>query len=869
MVDFHEELDLAAFRSAWQEITERHAILRTGFLFPASGAPSQRVYSGVSLPWKEHDWRGKSSTEQKTLFQSFLEVDRAQGFELNCPPLVRLTLFHLADADFRLVWTSHHAILDGRSRLLVLRELFARYEMIRVGQKLTLPSPRPYRDFIDWFGRQDWNAANGFWKETLSGYRLPTTFEIDHWRSRQGAEINFGKQATQLSQGLTSALKKLGQRHQITLNNLLQGAWSLLLNRYSGEPDVVFGAPRSGRYTTVAGADSIVGLLINTVPVRVRVSPEMYLVSWLKEIRDQWVAIRPFEHTPLVEIQQSSELPPGTQLFESLVVFENYELNDALRAQGGQWEKRDFQVLGRTNYPLTLTGYLSAELSLEISYDLNRFDDATVSRMLGHLQTLLTSIVADPNQRLSELAILTEAEKNQLFVEWNDTKREYPKDKCIHQLFEKQVEKSPDAVAVVFEEQQLSYQELNRRANQLAHYLRRRGVGAETLVALCVERSIEMVVGVLAVLKAGGAYVPMDPEYPRDRLEFMLSDTQASVLLTQERLSQMLPEYSGQKVRFDQDWPEITRESEANLGDVVAANNLAYVIYTSGSTGKPKGVMIQHGSAVNFLTSMAQEPGMTNRDTLLAVTTLSFDIAGLEIYLPLSVGGRVVMVNREVAADGVQLAKQLSDFGATMMQATPATWRMLLTSGWQGSEQLKILCGGEALPDDLANELVHRCASLWNMYGPTETTIWSAVQRVAADFAKISLGRPIDNTQVYILDSHLNPVPIGVSGELYIGGAGLARGYLNRPELSAEKFVQHPFSDTAGARLYRSGDLARYLPDGNIEYLGRIDNQVKIRGFRIELGEIETVLHQHPAVRECVVVACEEQSRRYLLLARD
>ena len=405
-------------------------------------------------------------------------------------------------------------------------------------------------------------------------------------------------------------------------------------------------------------------------------------------------------------------------------------------------------------------------------------------------------------------------------------------------------------------------EQLNSRANQLARYLRGLGVGRDTLVALCVDRSMDMVVALLAILKAGGAYVPMDPEYPKDRLEFMLRDTKAPVLLTQKRITQILPEYPGQCVCLDGDRERIACESEENFAHEATADSLAYVIYTSGSTGTPKGVMIRHGSVCNFLASMAGEPGLCSKDTLLAVTTLSFDIAGLEIYLPLSVGGRIVLASRDVAVDGFRLAGQLSDCGATMMQATPFTWRMLLASGWQGSRELKILCGGEALSEDLASQLAPRCASLWNMYGPTETTIWSSIQRVPENIGKISLGRPIANTQYYVLDGHLNPVPVGVAGELHIGGAGLARGYLNRPELVSEKFISNPFSKNPKERLYKTGDRVRYLPGGEIEFLGRLDDQVKIRGYRIELGEIEAMLGQHAGIQQAVVLAREDISGR-------
>jgi amino acid adenylation domain-containing protein len=454
-------------------------------------------------------------------------------------------------------------------------------------------------------------------------------------------------------------------------------------------------------------------------------------------------------------------------------------------------------------------------------------------------------------------------------MERNDTRIEYPRDKCIHELFETQVAKTPEAIAVVFADQQLAYWELNDRANHLARYLRKLGVGPETLVGICVERSMEMIVGLLGILKAGGAYVPLDPTYPKERLAFMLEDSRAPFLVTQARLGEHRPAFGGTLIILDHDGQSMAQESAASVGPVQSPETLAYVIYTSGSTGKPKGVMIQHGSAVNFLASMARQPGLCETDALLAVANLSFDMSVLDIYLPLTVGARIVLARREDAADGLRLRNLLSDSGATVMHATPATWRMLLAAGWQGSRELKILCGGEVLSEDLAKQLGQRCASLWNMYGPTETTVYSSAELYSPHSSgrTVPIGHPIANTEIYILDQRLHPVPIGVPGELHIGGDGVARGYLNRLELTAEKFIANPFVADIASRVYKTGDLARYLPDGNIEFLGRMDHQVKIRGYRIEPGEIEAVLAQHRSIKEAVVVARDDSLGSQRLVA--
>ena len=454
-------------------------------------------------------------------------------------------------------------------------------------------------------------------------------------------------------------------------------------------------------------------------------------------------------------------------------------------------------------------------------------------------------------------------------VEWNDTVRDYPRNPCLHELVEMQAQRRGKAVAVVFEGQELTYEELNRRSNQLAQYLRKRGVGPEVLVGLCVERSLDMIVGLLGILKAGGAYVPLDPAYPKDRIVYIMEDARAPILLTQEKLLPGLPQEQVEVVLLDGHWSSIAKEDpDNNPVGTTKGENLAYVIYTSGSTGKPKGVQLEHRSVVNFLCAMAEEPGIREDDVVAAVTTICFDIAGLELYLPLTTGAQVVVISREEAADGKKLQDRIQRSGITMMQATPATWRLLLESGWAGNAKLKILCGGEAFPRELANQLLPRCNSLWNMYGPTETTIWSAVYQVTTrDEGMVPIGHPIANTQFYIVDQEMKQVPVGQEGQLLIGGDGLARGYQNLPDLTAEKFVADPFRQQRGARVYQTGDLARYLPDGNITFLGRLDHQVKIRGYRIELGEIEAVLGSHPGVRHCVLVANEDPSGDKKLVA--
>ena len=450
---------------------------------------------------------------------------------------------------------------------------------------------------------------------------------------------------------------------------------------------------------------------------------------------------------------------------------------------------------------------------------------------------------------------MNNTELHKIIVEFNDTKTDYPQDKTIVDLFEEQVERTPENIAVVFEDKQLTYRELNNKSNQLANYLQTLGVKPEVLVGICVERSLKMVIGLLGILKAGGAYVPLDPTYPKSRLAFMLEDSQVPILLTQECLVENLPKHQAQIVCLDTNWKTISNLSAINLIHIVKPNNLAYVIYTSGSTGKPKGVQIIHRSLVNLIVSMSKIPGLTADDILLSITTIAFDLSVPDIYLPLVVGAKIIIANSEEIKDGIKLLDKLKD--VTFMQATPATWGLLITMGWKNNHKLKAICGGEKASIELINKLLNKTSSVWNLYGPTEATVWSTLTQINnSNFGYI--GNPINNVQVYILDEYLQLVSSGIKGELYIGGVGLARGYLNHPKLTAKKFINNPFRKNS--RLYKTGDLARYLPDGNIEFLGRIDNQVKMRGFRIELGEIETTLTQHPLIRETAVI-CPESNK--------
>ena len=854
-------LHLEALRQALDAILERHEALRTTFS-SVDGDPIQVINEPCVVPLAISDLRTLPAAERESECLHRLREVAQRPFNLSTDTMLRAALVRLQDDECVLLLVMHHIASDGWSVGLLMRELSAFYTSFVTGSAVTLPAlPIQYADYAVW--QRQWLQGEAlatqvtYWKQQLKWalpvLELPRDYPRPMVQTYRGA-----RQALQVPPAVTEGLKTLSRQAGVTLFMTLLAAWQTLLFRYTGQEDISVGTPIAGR--TRAETEGLIGFFVNTLVLRTDLSGDPTFMDLLPRVREMAMGAYAYQDLPfekLVEEVHPERNLSHSPLFQVMFAFQNVP-RQTLDFPGLEWSAVDVEQ-GTAKFDMSLalweeTGGLAG--SLEYNTDL--FATPTITRIVGHLQTLLAGIAVCPTQRLSQLPLLAEVEQQQLLVEWNTTQAVYPQETCVHELIGTQAARTPDDIAVVCEGAHLTYRELDTRANQLGHYLRRYGVGPDVLVGICMERSLDMLVGMLGILKAGGAYVPLDPAYPQDRIAFMIEDSGAPILLTHSPVLSRLPDHRARVVCVDTDWEEVAREREDNPMGGVVPEHLAYVIYTSGSTGKPKGVQIPHRAVVNFLHTMGQRPGIVAQDVLLAVTTLSFDIAGLELFLPLTVGARVVVVSRAVAADGHQLARQLAEHGATIMQATPATWRLLLESGWQGHDRLKILCGGEALPEELAQALLSKCAGLWNMYGPTETTIWSTVAKIDTQEQAMTIGRPIANTQLYVLDRCQRPVPIGVPGELYIGGAGVARGYLYRPDLTAERFVEHPFSQEPAARLYRTGDLVRYRSDGTLEFLGRIDHQVKIRGFRIELGEIETVLTAHPAVREAVVIARED-----------
>ena len=870
----------ADFEAAWQETIKRHPILRTSVHYDELEKPLQVVHKEATIPLAYENCPGLSEEERTQKIDSLRAKDREDGYEWEAAPLARLILLQFSENTYWLMWSFHHVLMEGWSASLILGEVLDRYRAVRSGEPLLLKEHRPYRDYVGWITEQDPKRAEAFWRKDLAGFQVPTRLGIDRsLTSLPELVTNCESISIEMTEDETDTLVRFAKRHEITLNTLVQGAWALLLSTYAGEEDVVFGGIVSGRSVPVENIDTIIGLFVNLMPVRVQVSPEESLIPWLKKLQVNQARQREFEYSSLVEIKTWSEVAPGLPLFETLLVFENWAGDLAVEDWDTDLKLSDVGAYqGTPGYAMTLMVAPGERLIVCISFDPKRFDNDSINRVISNFCVLLEGMAANPGQTLGELPMLTPEERTTMLVDWNQTADDSGSKENVHLQFEAQVVRTPDAPAVACGEDVLSYRVLNERANQVAAHLQDSGASAGSRIALCTERNPSMIVGMLGILKAGGTYVPLDPKHPKDRLQFLLEDSKVSVLVTEDSLADRLPELDAsiRRILLDGDAAEIGTRSRDNVGGASDPESLAYMIYTSGSTGKPKGVMVTHRSLANYVGHSIDLFGMQASDRMLQFASISFDAAAEEIYPTLVSGATLVLRDDDMLGSVATFLDTCRDWGITIVDFPTAYWHVIV-EGLEDAKvpesiRLVILGGEKANPEQLNDWYEHVGTNgprLLNTYGPTEATIVATVAELRGTDEPtriVPIGRPVRNAQAYVLDTRGVPVPIGVPGELHIAGEGIAEGYFERDELTAERFVANPFADASDSRMYKTGDLVRYRPDGNLEFVGRRDSQVKFRGYRIELEEIESTLSQHDGVHETVVVLREDQPGKQRLV---
>lgn len=871
-------LNVEALERSLNAIIQRHEMLRTTFVM-VDGMPMQRIAERRDIEVPLIDLQTINENERDTQARRLIEETIFRPFDLSKDCLLRTLLLRLSEQEHIFVLVKHHIGSDGWSSGIFWQEFQSLYTAFTSGPSAELPElPVQYADFATW--QRDWlqgeilESQLSYWRKQLNDL---SALQLLLDRPRP-TKLN-PRGATQvflINNSTATALKILSRESGATLFMTLLAAFQTLLCRYTNQEDIAVGSPIAGRNRIEL--EGLIGFFANTLVLRADLTNDPSFRALLERVRK--ACLEAYSHQELPFERLVEELQPERSLSQNPLFQVTFQLNSSPR--------KAMALPGLRVEPFELSGGMSkfdlslsmvdngSSISGRLLYNTDLFDASSIERLVGHFQTLLEGIVAHPDHRISDLLLLTEAERHLLLVEWNDTTRDYPRDKRIHELFEEQVERSPDAVAVVFEDQQLTYRELNNRANQLAHYLRKLGVQPETLVGICVEPSLEMVVGLLGILKAGGAYVPLDPDYPKERFAFILEDTQTKVLLTQKGLIEKLPDHSAHLVCLDRDWGEIEKEAPENDQRIANPENLAYVIYTSGSTGKPKGVTVENRQLVNYSLDIIKRLEPAAGDNFAMVQPLTVDSCITMIFPCLLTGGALHVISREKAISPSELGDYFRRWPIDFLKIAPSHLAALEASS--SPEQFMphrcLVIGGEESRWDWVRSLraLAPGSRVFNHYGPTETTVGVLMYRAdgrepSQNHLKTPLGRPVSNVQVFLLDARQQPVPIGIPGELYIGGDNLARGYLNRPELTAEQFIPNPFGGEPGRRLYRTGDRARYLPDGNIEFLGRTDHQLKIRGFRIEAGEIEAVLIQHPGVEQVIVMPWGETPEQQRLVA--
>lgn len=878
-------LNIVAFEKVWQTILDRHESLRASYHWEGLSEPVQIVHKKIKVPFVFFDWTNVPESEGLQMLEQLIEEDRNKGFDLSKPPLMRVWVVKRQEFVYDVIWTHHHLQLDGWCNSILFNEIGLLYEAYCSEDQILLENPLPYKEYIKWFRKQDMEKAEAFWTHMLKGFKTPIRFHsLFPAKTSMEESIAFGDVVIDVPQELQETMQNFAKKHRITLNTIVQGAWAILLNRYSSEKDIVFGVTSSGRPTDLEGSDAIIGCFMNTLPFRVHIDESTDLLSWLQDLQWKQVEMRQYEYTPLADIRSWSETPRNSALFdlyESIFIFENYPFDSTLKDGLGSLKVESIRVEEQMDYPVVIYCNMQPELHFKLLYDRRYLNEVEADQLLGHLYHIICELLKRPAGKISEISMMSEQELTHLLIDCNETAMDYPKELCFNDLFEKQVNVQPDQPAIMQNNEQLTYSELDVLSNQLAHKLMKLGVGPEVPVGIFVDRSIKMVVGILSVLKAGGAFLPIDADYPSERVDMMLEDAQVPVLLTTTDLKAKIQSYRGRTVCLDMEWESVLCESGERPNSGVCPENLAYIIYTSGSSGRPKGVMMPHEAVVSHSIDIAHRYQLVPEDRVLQFSSISFDISLEQVLTTLAAGATLVLRDKEIWTP-YQFSKKCQELGLTVANL-PTTYWGEVAQEWhirpeiiQDNNLRLVVVGGEQMPPEkvaLWEQLPLDHILFLNAYGPAETAMTSTLYTVSGQGTKstglkfIPVGKPLANRRIYILDESMKPLPIGIKGEIFIGGIPLARGYLNNPDLTNEKFIQDPFYDGYGNRLYRTGDLGRMLHDGSIEVLGRKDEQTKIRGHRIDVGEIEVVLNQYPAIKDAVVVVKAGETNEKVLAA--
>jgi amino acid adenylation domain-containing protein/thioester reductase-like protein len=855
-------LDIGSFKLAWEHIIESTPVFRTVFKWTKVKEPVQIVLKKLPVDMAVHDISGLDGAAQSQFIREFRAKDKNTPFPMEEGPLLRLNLFKLGAERHHFLWSYHHILIDGWCMPLVMKDLIETFLRATAGQPLVKTSRRPYRDYIAWYLKQDQEKAKAFWKSHLADLTAPTSLPLDR-QPGQSAAAGSAEERLELPPDMTSKIQDLCKKLRVTQSTMIQAVWAMLLSRYSRQNDVVFGMTVSGRPADLTGSEDMIGLFINTLPIRVNLTEGITFSELLAQVQTFATALREYEYSFLSDVKACSSIAKSQNLFDSIVVFENYPI-DSVVAGSSRFGLSDIQTSEMTNFPLTMIVSPDERIRIDLHYHTALFDGGSVAKMLGHMQEVLSAVVEAPDIKISEVGILTSQELNLMLEDFNQTDGYYSKDKCPYQLFEEQAAKTPDKTAVTFEGKSLTYAELNACANRLANFLRKKGVGPDSKVGLMVGRSYDIIVGVLGIQKAGGAYVPMDPEYPKARIAYMIEDSGSPVIITQQALLSEIEHQPEHVVCIDSDWDVIAKEDGENLKPSSGPENLSHLIYTSGSTGLPKGVMIEHRNVTAFLYWCLEEFRYDEYEDMLFSTSMCFDLSVFEMLLPLITGGRVIVLRSSLDLD-----EYLSENTATMINTVPSALKHLLSITTKRHRIKAINLAGEPLKLELVREAYEMLDVdiIRNLYGPTEDTTYSTNYRCPRDSKHPPLiGRPISNTKAYIVDQYLKPVPLGVCGEIYLSGHDLARGYWNAPEKTAQRFISNPFHPDFCPVMYKTGDLGKWLPDSNIEFHGRVDYQVKIRGNRIELGEIEARLAGMESITDVAVIdKDDEDGNKYLV----